>query len=209
MLSSTASALRMRTAAASSSSCARVLPASPCSESTMATCALGVRRMSADSASTPPPGGKAATTGTASRNRTAAAPTPDRVKSSSEPRRRSSTRARPSMASARSITRSCDISLVKKTAEMPCCAIRSAIARASALLPLCTSPPSTTRSPRRTPPPSHLSMLGKPVAYASRPWSPSAALSTRRITRARGEISVGRDTPASATGAGHWQIIRM
>ena len=68
------------------------------------------------------------------------------------PPRRSSTRVRPSSASARSITRSTVISPVRKATGVPACAIRIAIASANALLPLPTSPPSAIKSPRRTPP---------------------------------------------------------
>ena len=64
----------------------------------------------------------------------------------------SSTRERPSIASTRSIARSTDISAVKNAEFTPAWAIRSAIASASDDLPTPTSPPRTTKSPRRSPP---------------------------------------------------------
>lgn len=74
----------------------------------------------------------------------------------------------------------------------PVCDMRSAIPKASADLPLPTSPPSTTRSPRRMPPPSQRSTLGKPVATVSPDGCPSEARSTRFMTREIGEMSFGR-----------------
>src|SRR5688572_12239960 len=66
------------------------------------------------------------------------------------------------------------------------------MARARALLPLPTSPPRTTRSPRRNPPPSSLSRLGNPLGTVSIGVAPSATASTRPSRSERGEMSVPR-----------------
>src|SRR5688572_33268134 len=67
-----------------------------------------------------------------------------------------------------------------------------AMAREKADLPLPTSPPRTTRSPRRTPPPRILSRLGNPVAIVSGDSAPSATASARTRTCEIGEMSLLR-----------------
>src|ERR1051325_5815918 len=69
---------------------------------------------------------------------------------------------------------------------------RMAKARASADFPLATSPPSAIRSPRRKPPPSILSRLGKPQLTVSGAAEPSATASTRERSTDRGEMSALR-----------------
>ena len=108
-LASSASCLSARTAAASSSAVERTLGSSASRPSTTTSCTSRTARTSSAIAATPPPGTRSIT-GSSSRRRMAAAPTPARVVSSIEPRRKSSIRARPSMASARSRTRSTIIS---------------------------------------------------------------------------------------------------
>src|SRR5215469_4005741 len=67
--------------------------------------------------------------------------------------------------------------------------------KASADLPLPTSPPRTTRPPVRSPPPSILSTVGNPVGTVSPAGAPSARASIRRNSCERGEMSGGRLTP--------------
>ena len=81
---------------------------------------------------------------------------------------------------------------VRKATRVPRSDDRIAKASARADFPLPTSPPRTTKSPRRNPPPSDLSMLGKPHESVSRGGDPSLTASTRDNRTESGEMSVLR-----------------
>ena len=109
----------------------------------------------------------------------ATAPSDARVSSFTVPARSESIDARPSIASSRSFTRFGDISPLRYVTAFPSSAALRAIASAKALLPVPTSPPSTMRSPRRSPPPRRRSSVGKPVGILSAADCPSAIASVR------------------------------
>jgi len=81
---------------------------------------------------------------------------------------------------------------VRNATRVPRSDDRIAKASASADFPLPMSPPNTIKSPRRNPPPSDLSMLGKPHEIVSRGGDPSLTASTRDNRTESGEMSVLR-----------------